>query len=219
MKHCMRILRGILIAGIMGSIGFIGWQHRAAVSPQALRTWIAQFGSAAPFVYILLYAANTVTVLPPIAVISLTAGLIFGPLMGFLVIMTGAMIGSAATFFIGRKLGRGFVEKRLKGKFKSLDEKLASRGFATVLFFRVIPLVPFEALNYASGLSKITFRHYWLATLLGLIPGAGVSAFFGDSLTQPISMKFIAAGTAMAVLVAIPVLYLKWKKKRAHDTD
>jgi len=214
-----RLLRKIIVALlILGVIGW-WWQHRATVNPAALRAWIAQFGTAAPFVYVALYSANTVTLLPPIGVLSLTAGLAFGPAIGFLAIMAGAMVGTALTFVISRRLGRGFVEKRLKGKFKSLDEALGSKGFATVLFFRVVPIVPYEVLNYASGLSRIRFRDYGLATFLGLLPGAAVAAFFGDSLTQPLSPKFIAAVGALALLITVPAIYVKVRRNAQHGTD
>ncbi|MBI1953874.1 MAG: TVP38/TMEM64 family protein [Candidatus Omnitrophica bacterium] len=188
-------------------------------TPDTLRLWISQFGVMAPFLYVALYAANTVTLLPPIGILSLSAGLAFGPAIGFLAIMAGAMIGTSLTFLLGRRLGRGFVERRLKGRFKSLDEALERNGFATVLFFRIVPIVPYEVLNYGSGLSKIPFRDYGLATFLGLIPGAAVAAFFGDSLTQPFSPKFIAAIAAMAMMIAIPTLYLRVRRKTGHGTD
>ncbi len=217
----MKVFKRVLILGIVVAIGFFGWRHRASLSPDSLRAWISQFGAAAPFIYLCLYAINTVTLLPPIAILSLTAGLAFGPVIGFLGIMAGAMIGSAATFFIGRRLGRGFVEKRMKGKFKSLDEQLERRGFVTTLFFRLIPLVPYEVMNYAPGLSRIKFRDYWLATFLGLLPGAAVSAFFGNSLaeikTNP--KGFIIALAALGALIAIPIIYLKFRKGAVRGTE
>lgn len=214
-----RVGKWLLVIGLLAVVIGGWWQHRSTVNPAALRAWIAQFGAAAPFIYVALYAANTVTLLPPIGVLSLTAGLAFGPVIGFLAIMAGAMIGTSLTFLIGRRLGRGFVEKRLKGKFKSLDEALERRGFATVLFFRVVPIVPYEVLNYVSGLSKIRFLDYALSTFLGLLPGAAVAAFFGDSLTQPFSPKFIAAVGALVLLIAVPTVYVKLRRKVPHGAD
>lgn len=214
-----KTVRWVAIIGLVILIAGGWWQHRAAVNPEAFRAWIAQFGAAAPFIYVALYAANTVTLLPPIGVLSLTAGLAFGPAIGFLAIMAAATLGTTATFFISRRLGRGFVERRLKGRFKSLDEALGSKGFATVLFFRVVPIVPYEALNYVSGLSKIRFRDYAVATFLGLLPGAAVAAFFGDSLTHPFSAKFIAAAAALVFLIAVPAIYVKVRRNAQHGTD
>ena len=215
------MIKKILLVLAIAVVAFLGWQNRASLDPEVIRDWMAGFGKAGPFIFVLLYAVNTVTLLPPIAFLSITAGLAFGKLIGFLAIMAGAMLGTTLTFFISRKLGRGFVEKRIKGKFKSLDEGLERRGFATILFFRVIPLVPFEALNYVAGLSKIRFRDYALATFIGFIPGIVVSVFFGDSLATIKSnpKNFILAVLAMAVLIAIPPIYLKFMRKPQHATD
>tara|TARA_B100000315_G_C14462569_1_gene534419 strand:- start:331 stop:972 length:642 start_codon:yes stop_codon:yes gene_type:complete len=210
----MQMLKKALVLVVVLGLLYLGWQNRATINPEMARAWIAQFGILSPAIYILLYAANTVSLLPPIAILSLTAGLAFGPVFGFAYLLTGAMLGTTLTFFIGRNFGREFVQKRLKGKFQSLDEGLGKRGFQTVLFFRVVPVVPYEVLNYASGLSKISFKDYALATLIGVIPGCAVSVFFGDSLTEPLSGKFVAALVALVVLIAIPTVYLKMKNNK-----
>lgn len=210
-----RAVRWGVVVVALGAVGIGWWHHRALLTPDALRHWIGQVGAAAPFLYVALYAANTVTLLPPIGVLSLTAGFAFGPIVGFLGIMVGAMIGTSLTFRIGRRFGRAFVERRLKGKFKSLDAALERNGFSTVLFFRVVPIVPYEVLNYASGLSKIKFKDYGLATFLGLLPGAAVAAFFGDSLTQPFSLRFVAGLAALGILIAIPIVYLQRRRRRS----
>ena len=88
-----------------------------------------------------------------------------------------------------------------------------------VLFFRVIPLLPYEVLNYACGLSKIKFRDYFFATLLGLIPGVVIAAFFGEGLGQILTFRdifaprFLVAAGLMAAILAVPAIY-KLKKAR-----
>ncbi|PJC48857.1 MAG: hypothetical protein CO035_01255, partial [Candidatus Omnitrophica bacterium CG_4_9_14_0_2_um_filter_42_8] len=89
----------------------------------------------------------------------------------------------------------------------------------TILFFRIVPLVPYEVLNYACGLSKIKFRDYFLATFLGIIPGVIVSAFFGGSLGEIKSMrdifspKFLVAIGLMIFIMAIPIIYRVIRKR------
>lgn len=189
-------------------------------TPAALRDYIQGFGKLAAIVYILAYSLNTIAVFPPIAPLSLTAGLAFGAVFGAIYLMTAALIGTTCTFLISRFFGRGLVEKMFKGKFKNLDQKLEKNGFMTILFFRVIPLVPYEVLNYACGLSKIKFKDYFLATLLGLIPGVVVAAFFGGSLGEIKSFrdiftgKFLTAIGLMVLIIAVPAIYQLWKKKR-----
>lgn len=194
------------------------------LTPASIRDSIRSFGNKAALVYIIAYVLNTISIVPPIAPLSLAAGLAFGAVRGAVYLMVAALIGTSATFMISRFFGRGLVEKFLKGKFNNLNEKLQNNGFVTVLFFRLVPLVPYEVLNYVSGLSKIKFKDYFLATLLGLVPGVIISAFFGGSLGEIKSFKdifapkFLISIGLMALIVAAPVIYqiMKKKKHKAH---
>lgn len=218
-KNIIRILLGILV--VLGVCWIVKCQclNLESLAPAALRDYIRSFGQLAVLAYIIAYALNTISIFPPIAALSLAAGLAFGEVRGALYLMTGAMIGTSTTFAIGRYFGRGLIEKILKGKFKDLDDRFAKNGFMTILFFRVIPLVPYEVLNYAGGLSKIKFRDYFLATFLGLIPGVIISAFFGGSLGRIKSFndifapKFIIAIGLMIGIIAVPAIYRIVKKR------
>jgi len=196
-----------------------------AFSPGAIRDYIQAFGRLAAVIYILAYALNTISILPPIAALSLAAGLAFGEFLGAIYLMSGAMLGISAAFFISRFFARGIIERLLKGKFKNLDSLLEKRGFVTILFFRVIPVIPYEVLNYASGLSKIKFKDYFFATFIGLIPGVIISAFFGGSLGGVRSFgglfsgKFIAAFALLILIILVPILYKYFKKRRKDNHD
>ena len=192
----------------------------SALTPAAIRDFIRGFGRLAAVVYVFAYALNTVSVVPPIAPLSLAAGLAFGSRQGALLLMTAALLGTSVTFAISRFFARALVERLVKGRFRQLDEKLRRNGFMTVLFFRVIPLVPYEILNYACGLSRISFKDYFLATFLGLIPGVVVAAFFGGSLGEIkgvrdiFAPRFLMAAGLMVLIIAVPAIYQAVKKKR-----
>lgn len=209
----IRLLIGLAVIAGVWWIVKCQCVNLSSLTPAALRDFIQSFGKLAVFVYILAYALNTISIMPPIAALSLTAGLAFGEIWGAVYLMLGALIGTSATFVIGRFFGRGFIEKLLKGKFRDLDENLAKNGFMTILLFRVVPLVPYEVLNYAAGLSRIKFKDYFLATLLGLIPGVVISAFFGGSLggiksfKDVFAPKFLIAIGLMALIMAVPAVY------------
>lgn len=189
------------------------------LTPAAVGDYIRSFGRFTVVAYIIAYAVNTISVMPPIAAISLAAGLIFGEIMGALYLMLAALLGTSATFIISRFFGRGLIARILKGRFKELDEKLGKKGFETVLFFRLIPLVPYEILNYAAGLSTVRFKDYFFATFLGIIPGVIIAAFFGGSLGKIrnfrdiFAPKFLIAASLMASIMIVPVLYQVIKKK------
>lgn len=216
-----------LIIGLLIVIG-IWWLVKCqclnlkSLTPNSIRDYIQSFGKFAVIVYIIAYILNTISVFPPIAPLSLAAGLAFGSFWGAIYLMLAALIGTSITFLMSRFFGRGLVEKILKGKLKNLDEKLAKNGFTTILFFRVIPLLPYEVLNYASGLSKIRFKDYFFATFLGLIPGVVIAVFFGGSLGEIKSfrdifaLKFLVAVSLMIAIIAIPLIYKMMHKSPVY---
>ncbi|MDD5354775.1 MAG: TVP38/TMEM64 family protein, partial [bacterium] len=150
-------------------------------------------------------------------------GLAFGHTWGALLLMTGAILGTSITFLISRTFGRAFAEQILRGKFKNFDDRLEKNGFFTILFFRLIPLVPYEVLNYAGGLSKIRFRDYFAATFLGIIPGVIISAYFGGTLGEIrgfkdlASVKFVIALAVLALAILAPIVYKRLKRKGGEN--
>lgn len=219
-KLFIRLAIGVLIVGGIWWLIQCERVHLKDLTPASIRDYIQSFGNKAALVYIIAYVLNTIAIVPPIAPLSLAAGLAFGAAWGAVYLMIAALIGTSITFMISRFFGRALVEKFLKGKFKHLDEKLEKNGFMTVLFFRVVPLVPYEVLNYLSGLSKIKFKDYFFATLLGLVPGVIIAAFFGGSLGEIKSFKdvfapkFLISIGLMVLIIAVPVFYQLWKKKQ-----
>lgn len=187
-----------------------------AFSPEVIKHFILGFGRWSLIVFIGLYALNTVSLLPPIGVMSLSAGFIFGPVNGTIAIMLGSLLGTTATFFISRLFGAKFVEGMVKGKAKEFQQKLDQNGFKVILFIRLIPLVPWEVVNYASGLSKIKYTDFILATLIGIFPSVLIQTYFTDRLSN-FNLKdptlFVALG-AFLLLGAIPAIYLKNKNKK-----
>lgn len=191
--------------------------HLKAFSPDVIKHFILGFGPWALGVFIVLYALNTISLLPPIGVMSLSAGFIFGPFQGSVAIMAGAFLGTTATFFISRYFGAKFVENMIKGKAKEFQQKLDQNGFKVILLIRLIPLIPWEVVNYASGLSKIRYIDFISATLIGIFPSVLIQTFFTDRLSN-FNIKdptlFVAIG-AFLLLGAIPAIYLKNKNKKA----
>jgi uncharacterized membrane protein YdjX (TVP38/TMEM64 family) len=218
---CIKLIIGVLV--VIGVWWLVKCQcvNLQALTPAVIRDYIQSFGKLAALVYIVAYVLNTVSIFPPVAPLSLAAGLAFGAMWGAVFLMAGAIIGTTTTFMISRFFGRSLVEKMFKGRFKNLDDRLQKNGFMTVLFFRIIPLVPYEVLNYATGLSKIKFKDYFFATLLGLIPGVVISAFFGGSLGEIrrfkdiFAPKFLLAVGLMILILAVPAIYHLIKKRKS----
>ncbi len=220
MTKTKKIILGILFLAL-GALA-VWYFASQGISAHAIRTrfnvFIGRFGIWGGIVYMILYAVNTVTMIPPIAFISFIAGFLFGKVWGAVYLLGGALLGTSAAFFIARTLGRNVIKKILRGRGRKLDAILRRRGFATVFFLRLIPVVPYEMLNYFSGLSAMKFRHYFTATLLGSVPWVVAIVYFGDKASgiekarDLLAPEFLIAAGVVLLIAAVPFLYKLFKK-------
>ncbi|MEK7851674.1 MAG: TVP38/TMEM64 family protein, partial [Deltaproteobacteria bacterium] len=126
---------------------------------ERLREWISSYGAWGPIAYILFYSIAPSLMLPGVP-ITVAGGVLFGPVGGTIYTSIGATIGASIAFLISRYLGRGWIDAKLKDRWKELDAEVERQGWKVVAFTRLIPLFPFNMLNYAFGLTRIRFSHY-----------------------------------------------------------
>jgi uncharacterized membrane protein YdjX (TVP38/TMEM64 family) len=186
---------------------------------QALSDWVRDQGLTGMVLYVLAYTVRPLVFFPA-SLLTVFGGYTYGPWLGTLLDVIGAGTGGLLSFWIARLLGRRGVEKLIgKGKLNVLDERIATNGFLVVLIVRLIPLFPFDAISYASGLSKIRFKQFAIANYIGIIPGAFVYNNIGSSLRDPFSWQFFLASGLYVLffavgLVAQQILKNKQKKER-----
>lgn len=123
-----------------------------------------------PLVFVLGYAALTLSPVPK-NVLSIGAGVVFGFAGGIGVVVAAALLGAAGAFWLGRWLGREAVEKFTGARVEKLDGVLRRRGFAAVVGVRLVPVLPFTAINYLAGLTSVRWWPYFLGTAVGILPG------------------------------------------------
>ena len=134
-----------------------------------------------------------------------------------------ATVSALVPFTIARRLGREWVESKLKGK--RLDEiykqSSGSNGFMFVLLMRLIPVIPWEIQNYIAGLSKVPVPTFLAATMIGIIPITGSLAFLGASAQDPGSWQFyVAIGiNAISILIPVIVVYVRNRKTKREGTS
>ncbi len=143
---------------------------------------VESLGPWAAAAFVGLYATLTVAWVPG-SVMTLAAGAIFGLVEGTLITLAGATIGAALAFLVARYLARDAVERRLGGhrKLRTIDEALAREGAKVVFLLRLSPVFPFNALNYALGLTRVRFRDYVLASATGMVPGTFLYVYAGHA--------------------------------------
>ena len=196
---------------IYGALRFFHLDYRD-FTPQRVRTFILGFGVWAPAVYILFYVIRPL-ILFPAGLLSITGGLAFGPLLGTLYTLIGAVLCALWEFLFARAFGRDAVGKFLKGKVAKLDEGIERHGFMTVLWVRLIPSVAYDIQNYSLGLTKVALKEYFWATVIGIIPGTFAFVYLGSSLTDLKNLwKFLSAVLVIAALSFL-TQYLKKKKR------
>lgn len=187
----------------------------AYLDQDELRLWIDGFGLWGPAVYILIYCLAPSFMAPGLP-LTVMGGVLFGPLWGTVYALTGATVGASIAFLVARYMGRSWVERLLgEGRLRALDEKVGEQGWKIVAFTRLIPLFPFNFLNYAFGLTSVRFGEYALASFIFMAPGTAAYAIFSSSLLDilkgRVSWEFVA-GAALVLLVSLlPFLYKRLK--------
>ena len=163
----------VLAAGIALAI-----VYRDQLDQEAIQNWLTNAGAAAPIIFMLIYIAGTVFFLPG-SVLTLLGGALFGPVMGTFYNLTAATIGAMLAFLIARYLASDWVSHKTGGRVKQLINGVENEGWRFVAFVRLVPLFPFNLLNYALGLTKIKFLHYSLTTYIAMLPGALAYTYLG----------------------------------------
>src|SRR5271167_4284606 len=188
----------ILLAIVGGSVWLLIEHRRWFTDPALVKAQVVEWGIWGPVVYMLLYAVGP-SFLVPGAVMTIAGGLAFGTLWGSIYSVLGADAGALIAFAAGRFLGRSFVQSVVGIRFEKLLAHIGRHGFQIIFYLRLVPLIPYNALNLLAGASPITFRDYFWASMIGMIPGTILFAFLGDALWHPASPRFI---TALALILA-----------------
>jgi uncharacterized membrane protein YdjX (TVP38/TMEM64 family) len=141
--------------------------------------WVDGLGVLAPVIFMMGYAAATVAFVPG-SVLTLAAGAVFGIVEGVFYVFVGALVGSTAAFLVGRYLARDRVEARIRGdaRFEALDRSVGEQGLKLVFLLRLTPVMPYNLLNYALGLTRVRLTHYVLAGF-GMLPGTLLYVYSG----------------------------------------
>jgi uncharacterized membrane protein YdjX (TVP38/TMEM64 family) len=175
------ILAVVLLLVIIGMVGFaLNWDQSPTIENfvSTIRSWgalgvLASIGlmvihSFIPFPAELLACAN---------------GMIYGAIWGTVITWTGAMLGATVAFGLARKLGRPFVERMVARKnYRVLDDWANINGWQIILVSRFIPVIAFNLINYAAGLTRISWGQFIWTTGVGILPLTMLMVVMGDNI-------------------------------------
>ncbi len=209
-----RLLKFAIIAAIMLVAVFL--MQKIGVSE--LRELIGEHVLFAPMIYVLCFAILPIFLFP-VPVLAVVAGAVFGLFAGSLYTIIGAMINSVLMFYIARFLGFRAVSDFTQNSKSKILKTLGEPGgkFSLILILRLMPLVPYNALNYACGVMNVSLREYVVATFVGIVPATFIMVNLGEKALDMRSNGFIIACVLMAALVVLS----SWgaKKIRAKRGD
>ena len=218
-KTSRLVLFLVLTVGIVVAI-----LYRDRFDTSALQAWVQSTGTAAPIVFMSIYALATVFFLPG-SVLTLAGGALFGPVLGTFFNLTGATIGAVLAFLVARYLASDWVTRKAGGKLKSLVKGVEAEGWRFVAFVRLVPLFPFNLLNYALGLTQIKFRHYVIASYIFMLPGAIAYTYLGYAGRETFAggegliQKGLLALALLAIVIFLPHFIARLRRRPMIDVQ
>jgi uncharacterized membrane protein YdjX (TVP38/TMEM64 family) len=185
-----------------------------------LRSWIVSLGPLGPAVFVLIYVAAVVAALPGSAV-TVLAGAIFGSVTGVVLVSIGSTVGAGLAFLISRYFARDAVASWLgkNEKFARLDDMTKRHGAAIVALTRLVPIFPFNLLNYGFGLTGVPFSTYLFWSWLCMLPGTVLYVAGADAVAKAVSDGKVPWALVGAVAVAAAVLAALVRYAKGRLTD
>lgn len=190
-------------------------------STKGLQEWVRGFGTLAPLLYVAAQAFQIVIFAIPGEPVQIAGGMLFGSVLGSVLAVAGAVLGSSTSFGLARLLGKPFVASFVSPeRRKGMEKLLASRRARSIIFLLfLIPGIPKDVLCYAGGISPIPFPFFIAASTLARLPALVGSAIIGDAaVTSRWMIVGVMSGAAVVLFAAGLLLrpkILAWMEERA----
>lgn len=195
----------------------LAWLNRDRLTAEAVTAWVERSGMWGPAVFIGTYTIAPALFLPG-SILTLAGGALFGPFSGALFSLTGATIGATVAFLIARYLAADWVERRVSGRLQEIKEGVEREGWRFVAFVRLVPLFPFNLLNYALGLTRLSVQTFAVTSFITMAPGALAYAYLGNAGREAIGggpdlvRKGLLTLALLAAVALLPSLIRRWRR-------
>jgi uncharacterized membrane protein YdjX (TVP38/TMEM64 family) len=207
-----KFFKFVLLILIGFTFGFYFTRKGFHLTPESFKNYVLSLGIAGPILYIAIFIIRPLFLIPSIALF-IGGGLAFGPILGPTFASLGAALGGTVGFWFSRKMGHEYAIKKLKLGAGVIDNTKFS--FSVVFLLSLIPIMPVTVINYGAGLSTMRFNTYISAHILGMIPRAFAFGYFGNTLLEVGSKKFMAALLILGLMGIMTAFYrLRTKQKK-----
>ncbi len=198
---------GLLVAlGIFLFVHFdLRSQFRAWFKSSVL-PWLKTNPVLAPFAYMVVYVVAVVAFMPG-SVLTIPGGALFGPILGTIYVSLASTVAAGLAFLVARYLAADWVERKVKGQLKKVKTGIEKEGWKFVAFTRLVPIFPYNLLNYMFGLTRINFWVYFFVSWVAMLPGtfayvyAGYATKVATAGGQGVKRTLITVGIAFGLLI------------------
>ncbi|KAH0976594.1 hypothetical protein GBA52_026313 [Prunus armeniaca] len=206
------VLAGVFLVGIVGGFAGVGYLYKDQINAflNQFSTFIEGYGPAGYALFVAVYAGLEILAIPAVP-LTMSAGLLFGTVVGSILVSISGTVAASVAFLIARYFARERILKMVEGnkKFLAIDKAIGENGFRVVTLLRLSPLLPFSLGNYLYGLTSVKFVPYVLGSWLGMLPGtwAYVSAgAFGRAIIQEESDLGLPGGNGQLLTLGFGLL-------------
>lgn len=184
-----------------------------------LQHWIQSLGLFGPVVFFLIYLGAVVATIPG-TIFGVIAGSLFGSFIGVILISISSTVGASICFLIARYFARDTIAHWISKNqaLKRLDELIETQGVMIVGLTRLIPLFPFNLLNYGFGLTKVPFKTYVFWSWICMLPGTIIVVVGTDVFTQGITQGRVPLELLSIFIISIAALgIIIWYSRRRYN--
>lgn len=190
----------VVVLSVSAVVALLGVPERAAIEQR-----FRGAGVLGGLGFVLLYAALALAPVPK-AVLSVAGGAVFGFPVGIALVLLGSLVGASTAFALARLLGRDAVERWAGPSLARVDDLVRDRGALTMIGLRLVPVVPFTALNYGAGLSAMPVRAFLVGTAVGIAPGTAGYVALGAYGVDLVNAWTLSVGALLAAVILAVVL-------------
>ena len=210
----------MVLLALVAAVIAAGIELRHYLTVDNIQRFVGSLGPWGPLVFIAIYVIAPALFLPG-APLTIAAGVLFGPVWGTVYTIIGATAGATVAFLVARYLGREWVERRTSGVIARIKTGVEAEGWKFVAFTRLVPIFPFNVLNYAFGLTNIGLVPYAVASFICMIPGGAAYVYLGYAGREAAGGGqgvITKALTALALLAVVAIIPTVLKRMRGQQT-
>ncbi len=206
------VLPTVVVLAILGAVIILYWDQIFGFfqNTEQIKQYVTDAGPLGPLVFVAAQFLQILVAPIPGQAVGLLAGALFGPWLGLLYSMVGAVLGFTTIFVLAKMLGRPFVEKFVKQHDLYKFDRLTKKAGPLVLFLIfLLPGFPDDAICYIAGLSNLRVRTLVMISIAGRLPGYAITSFMGAGIGEA-NLKLVGIISAI-VAAALVAIYVKRK--------